>query len=270
MGGFGSYGRAPPYETEPQLSKYNIVWYRASNYRPTCWFTDNSLHLVDSVQAKYKVALLIEPPAICQYSYDYIKQNHHKFDYVLTYSIELVDIDPKKFLWCAPLATSWLKSNEKMVYPKSKMVSIIARPTKNITEGHKLRHQIIAAYRHKLDVFGGGSHTSNPKLPMLRDYMFSFAIINSVYDDYYTEILTDCFATGTVPIFWGTHNITKYFYPEGMIIFYDFNQVAEILVSLNHELYVSKLPAIERNFRLVCDYEFPEDYLYERFPFLFR
>ena len=38
-------------------------------------------------------------------------------------------------------------------------------------------------------------------------------------DNFFTEVLTDTFRLGTVPIFWGCPNISEYFDIDGIIVF---------------------------------------------------
>ena len=96
------------------------------------------------------------------------------------------------------------------------------------------------------------------KLIGLKDYRFSFAFENENYDSAFCEKLTDCFATGTVPIFWGSPNIGEYFDLDGIIIF-DENMDVD---SLSEELYLSKMDSIKRNFQLSIDLPSSEDYIY--------
>jgi hypothetical protein len=53
--------------------------------------------------------------------------------------------------------------------------------------------------------------TLNNKLDGLKDYKFSIAIENSVEKNYFTEKLTDCILTNTIPIYFGCPNIEKHF-----------------------------------------------------------
>ena len=72
----------------------------------------------------------------------------------------------------------------------------------------------------------------------------SVGIENAVYDTYFTEKLTDCFACGTIPIFYGCRGVTKYFNEDG-IIFLDDNFD---LSTLTEDLYYSKIEAVKDNF----------------------
>lgn len=250
-------------------SKFGIEWYRGPDYYDTCFFTDNELSKVDSVACKKKIAIVIEPPAILGSSNDYIKNNHHKFDYILTYNRDLLKIDPKRFLFC-PQDPSWIPEEDRRIYEKSKRLSIVASYKKE-APGHKLRHQIIEKFKGQMDVYGCGfGEFKHPKTPMLCDHMFSMAVMNSNHDDYFTEILTDTFACGTVPIFWGTHNIGNYFNADGIIQFDTLDELECILETLTIDLYMSKMDAIKENFNKVNDHIVVEDYLYKNYKFLFE
>jgi hypothetical protein len=250
-------------------SVYDITWYRGQDYYQTCFFTDSCLPLAETTPAKRKIAIILEPPELCPNNWTYVVNNQHLFDYVLTYGEQLIRSNPQKFLYY-PIAAPWIPKADRKIYPKNKLVSIIASAKQWIT-GHKLRHEIIRRFGqdHGLSVFGGGA-ADVPKTPMLRDYMFSIAVMNSKFDDYFTEVVTDCFAVGTIPIFWGTKNISKYFNSDGILFFDTLDELHKILSSLSLELYLSKLEAIRENFELSNNYLVSEDYMYEHYPFLFN
>jgi hypothetical protein len=93
----------------------------------------------------------------------------------------------------------------------------------------------------------------------MNDYMFSVIIENDSYETYFTEKITDCFATGTIPIYWGAPDIGNYFNKEGIIELtkdFDFS-------SLTSELYKSKLPAIIDNLERVKNMELADDILFK-------
>ena len=80
----------------------------------------------------------------------------------------------------------------------------------------------------------------------LKNYMFSVAIENSSYNTYFTEKITDCFAVGTIPIFYGNKDIGDIFNPNGIIMLDDNFDIK----SLNKDLYQSKINAIKENFQI--------------------
>ena len=84
-------------------------------------------------------------------------------------------------------------------------------------------------------------------------------IENSVYDKYYTEKITDCFATGTVPIYVGTKKICEDF-DCGGIIFYD---NPEQLSNLTMDDYNSRINSVQENYNRVCQMKISDDYMFE-------
>jgi len=87
---------------------------------------------------------------------------------------------------------------------------------------------------------------------------------NGVYDSYWTEKITDCFATGTIPIYWGTKSkrLFDFFKSDGIIILESLKE-QEIMESLTTELYESKLKAVHANLERVKDMKIADDYLWD-------
>ena len=93
--------------------------------------------------------------------------------------------------------------------------------------------------------------------------MFSFACENANYPTYFTEKLTDCFACGTIPVYYGTAGVAQYFNPEG-IIFLDHNSPWKNIPwdKLTPEYYESKKDVIAENFEIAKCMRVAEDYMY--------
>jgi hypothetical protein len=89
--------------------------------------------------------------------------------------------------------------------------------------------------------------------------MFQIVVENDKYETYFTEKLTDCFATGTIPVYWGAPDIGKYFNTDGMIIIND--QID--LNLLTSDYYYSKIDAIKENFDIVQKMRGSDDILYD-------
>jgi hypothetical protein len=250
------------------VSKY-IDWYRGDEYRDVCFFTDICLTEVDSTPAKVKVAWLLEPPAIIGGSYQYILQNHHKFDYILSFAKELDKYIPKEKLLFYPMGGCWIEPEIRQIYSKTAKLSMIAS-NKTWTVGHRLRHEIAARYPGQIDLFGRGYKEVLSKSEALKNHMYSICVMNSQIDDYFTDVVIDAFACGTIPIFWGTNNLKNYFNEKG---FYSFNTLEEldiILDNIGEVDYYSKMEYINDNFARVSKFNTPEDYLFENYQFLFK
>ena len=75
--------------------------------------------------------------------------------------------------------------------------------------------------------------------------------------------LTDCFALGTVPIYWGCPSIGKYFNTDGMIMLTeDFDPS---IFTLNANVYHKMMPAIEDNLNRVKNLKGSDDYLWDNY-----
>ena len=249
----------------------NIKWNRSANvdHIDTVFFTD---YLLDQVmhpmwKNKTKIAWLIEPYAINPHSYSAILDNHHFFDLVLTHHQDLLQKIPNGQFY--PSAMTWIDEKDWQEYPKSHDISIFAS-NKKITIGHQLRHQVIAVLKNKkiMDIFGYGYNPLEYKLDGLSSYRFSLAIENCAVNHYFTEKLIDCFATYTIPIYWGCPEIQKFFNPDGMIIC---NTMPELIKSTNtisadaKRIYEDKYKALEENHKIAKEhYTNAEDWIFKQ------
>ena len=108
-------------------------------------------------------------------------------------------------------------------------------------------------------LFGRGFNEVKYKEEALADYMFSVAIENM--DNWFTEKLTDCFLTGTVPIFYGTPNVGKWFNMDGIILLEDGFDIEK----LTPEMYEERKEAIQDNFNRALKMEIVEDFIWENY-----
>lgn len=252
------------YSCHMQKSKY-IEWDRSpineDDNIVVC--TDTKIFDIDTINYDKikKLAWLWEPKEFHSNTYSWIKQNNYKFNYVLTYDKELLNIG-ENFIF-APASGCWVYEEDQKIYQKNKMVSIISS-YKNQTEGHRLRHEVINGFRNRIDgIFGNGYQYIDYKIMGLQDYRFSISIENVKKDYFFTEKLIDCFMTGTVPIYWGCPSISKFFNINGMLIFNNMEELNNIFDMLSEDLYKNMLPYIEENFKLAKKYILPEDWLIE-------
>lgn len=158
----------------------------------------------------------------------------------------------------------WVKNQQ--IFNKTKNCSMFASG-KKVAVGHYIRHQIAEQLADKIDIVGGAANTKKignslpweTKYLYLNDYRFQIVIENDSYETYFTEKVTDCFATGTIPVYWGAPDIGKYFNTDGMILIND-----ELDISLlTEDYYFSKLDAIKDNFERVQKMQGSDDVLYE-------
>ncbi len=149
---------------------------------------------------------------------------------------------------------------------KTKDVSLIASP-KKMTFGHTIRHIIADKFKDTIDIYGGaagskrfgyGENLWPDKSIATVPYRFSIVVENDSYSTYYTEKLTDCFASGTIPVYWGAPDIFEHFNKDGIIqLTSDFNPS-----TLSQDLYESKLEAVKDNLERVRILKSSDDILY--------
>lgn len=234
----------------------------------TCWFTDLSLKDVLKCRPgiiKRKVAWILEPRAVDLQSYNWISANNRLFDFVVTFDKELLDRG-ENFLWYQP-CSCWITNynNEK----KTKMCSTFASD-KRFAVGHRLRHEVISQFSDKMDVFGKEYKFIDFKEDGLSEYRYSVTIENSIQEYYWTEKIADCFATKTIPIYWGCKSVINYFNTDGIIFFDTLEELNEILNNMSEDQYNSMLSALEDNFNRIKQYRPTEDYMFKTYPFLFE
>ena len=186
----------------------------------------------------------------CVNNISYIEEN---FEHIFTHDTELVKLSDKfKLVICS--AKHWVK--DIGIHKKSKLISMIGS-NKVMCPEHKYRQQIITQYTGKVDLFGRGFNPIINKEDGLNPYYFSIAMENGTYPLMYSEKITDCFATGTIPIYYGTSDISNIFNPDGIIMLDNFN-----IDMLSPELYYSKIEAIKDNYQISINMPVAEDYIY--------
>lgn len=252
----------------------HFTWYRGGQPRDITFFTDGQLPQVDRIEARRKIAWHIEPPEIGG-NYDFHLNNGLKFDYVISYNRSMMSCIGDKYLY-APCGGCWVTEKtlgmkchvDHLQHPKTKLLSIIASD-KKWTAGHRMRHALADRYGSQIDLFGHAYKLIEYKTEGLCDYMFSIAVENSVCDDYFTEKVIDPIYVGTVPIYWGTKNIGKYFDARGILSFETVEDFGKILDRLSPEYYMSLRESVKENMERAQKYLTAEDWIYENYPFLF-
>jgi hypothetical protein len=247
---------------------------------PQQWvvFTDRATDAADSAlfpkaNGAKKVALLLEAQHFDWVGLLTTRRLAHEFTYILTHERSIMAEFDEKALWY-PHGGCWIPShNIHLNHPKTSNLSIIASAKANCN-GHKLRHTIVDKFREYMSVYGRTYNPIQCKTEGTAPFRFSFAIENGWSDDYFTEKLLDCFAVGTVPIYWGAGGISKFFNMDGVLMLpQDVSAVpdfiAELMPTLTTERYESMRHAIEDNFNRCKDYFVSEDWICEHYPFLF-
>lgn len=179
---------------------------------------------------------------------------------IFTNDRRLIELDQEFFKYNPPASNMpWV--TKYGLYPKSKLCSYITS-FKQFTSGHQKRMELFEILKNNPTfsdhIFGRDYRNLPDKLDGLRDYMFSVVVENSIYPKYYTEKVTDCFATGTVPIYYGDRSILEDYDGKGIIFLEDLSSFDD----LNKELYEKCLPHIQTNYLKVNEQLSADDAIY--------
>lgn len=249
-----------PSTSDKNISKFT-EWVYDGSGEVSLYVNQRSLDILQDVSTTPKYIWLLESKQIIQGVYDWILANYDfvasRVDGILSCDKELCEKYPK-FQYALTNAAPWIE--ERQIYEKTKLVSMISS-NKSMVPGHRKRLEFVNKFKDQVDLYGRGFRDLPRKEEGMKDYMFSVSVENAVYDTYFTEKLTDCFATGTIPIFYGCRGVTEYFNEDGIIFLDDDFDVS----TLTEELYYSKMDAIKDNFERANNLPVAEDYLYETY-----
>ena len=250
---------------EPSSSALNatkhVQWVYDGSGEVNIYVSQRALDALNDTSGKPTYIWLLESKQIIPQYYQWIIDNYEfvtsRVDGIFSCDKELCAKYPK-ISYSLINAVPWVQ--DRKVHEKTKLVSMIAS-NKRMCEGHARRLQFVDKFRDKLDFYGRGFNEISCKEDGLRDYMFSVGIENAVYDTYFTEKLTDCFACGTIPIFYGCKGVTEYFNEDGIIFLDDDFDLS----MLTKDLYYSKMDVIKDNFERSINFPVAEDYLYQNY-----
>jgi Glycosyltransferase family 10 (fucosyltransferase) C-term len=150
--------------------------------------------------------------------------------------------------WMIEKDYDWLIANEDI--QKTKNISVVCSD-QTWLPGHKLRYafvnKLIGHFKDKLDVFGRGFNPINDKFEALSTYKYSIAIENSVTQGYFTEKITDCYLSNTLPLYYGCPNIEDFFDKNSLLLINPNNYIDSILKIeelIEMDQYQDLLPSI--------------------------
>lgn len=193
---------------------------------------------------KNTIHLATEPPSVLRYNENFISQ------FAWNVTQDNVSKHPCKILyqpgltWFIGWQPSELDTSMTMDFrqlenlfdqPKTKLISVIAS-NKAFTPEHKSRlvfaQKLKQHFGNEIDFFGRGFVPMNDKLESLTEYRFQVVLENSSHNHYFSEKLTDCFISGTYPIYYGCPNLNEYF-PKNSYQRIDINDFQGSITSIN-------------------------------------
>lgn len=238
--------------------RFHTLYERKLSYAPE-WLLKMSgeINIYDEYNlgiplGKNPLLLMIEPRSIMPNAYEWVEHHYSDYLYVFTFDSRLLEIcsNAKLLLYCG----IDLFRNSK----KSKMVSM-ACSGKTSCEGHLERLRIARLLKDKIDTYGkfdGGTFVDYSDI--YAPYKFNVAMENYSDGYYFTEKILDCFATRTVPIYYGCPHISEFFNDKGILQAKNTDDILNIVDEVlehGNSIYESMSDAIEDNYEKVSKYE---------------
>jgi len=201
--------------------------------------------------------------------FDWLIENNKQFARVFTHYIPVPE---RRYVRSQP-AISWqidLSYDDlvAMSIPrKRKAISCVASDKVWLPGQRKrnaLREFLMQVAPDKVDVFGRGIRFIESKWTGIAPYRYSIAVENSVSRDYWTEKISECFLSWTIPLYDGCPNIEEYFPADSFIRIDAADQratLARIDQLLQHDEWERRLPALQEARRRVLE-------MYHLFPVL--
>ena len=162
--------------------------------------------------------LLMEPEVRASPVHIFTWRHSSTFDRVLCHNTKPND---GKTVSCPPLVPPHAVKSYSLEVPPNKnlLVSAIGSSLTDLPMHAKRSAFLDDLERNceNVNVFGKGRTYLEDKSDGLIPYMYSIAIENSISKNYWTEKISDCFLSWTVPIYAG-HESTARLFPEGAVI----------------------------------------------------
>lgn len=223
------------------------------------------------------VLFMWEPPVVQKELYN--KKLHAYFSKIYTWDDDLVD--NKRFLkFCYPVLQKM--TNDIVPFEQKKLCTMVFsnKESKHPQELYSARKELIEFFERSaaaasclvdgedylqgecenpdFEFYGWGwentGHKSYrgpvaSKVETLKDYRFCFCYENMQgHKGYITEKIFDCFAAGSVPVYWGASNVEEYI-PEGCFIdrrkFKDNEELYAFLKQMTQEQYEGYIERIK-------------------------
>lgn len=222
--------------------------------------------LIESVEAKTKIAWIVETRCVDFWAYSKIVECESALDHIFTFDTALLERSDKYKM--SLIASSRVLDEDSGIKEKTKSVSMIDSG-KRFCSGHIFRGEAYDKLVKNRDVdMWGRAHKpfaldeiSKEKEEPLASYRYSITIENEGAENYFTEKIIDCFMYGTVPIYWGCPNIGDFFNTKGIIQFRTLNELDACLDKATPEYYNEIRDAIEDNYERCKKYLSMDDTL---------
>jgi len=216
------------------------------------FYVDNNVYFLEDHSDPIGVCLLVEPRSIIPGTYTWVEEHYDRFKYVFTFDSKLLATIPNAKLLIYGQITA-----EFPDIPKDKNISMVCSD-KGFCEGHVQRVKTAMDLQDKIDTYGkfnGGSFADDKDV--YGGYRFNVCMENYSDGWYFTEKICNCFASKTIPIYWGCPHIGEFFDWEGIFYCQTADDVLKAVdrILLDPEgIYEAKREHIERNYVTVQKY----------------
>ncbi len=208
----------------------------------------------------FKVLNIATEPTPWCISSEALRAIADKFDLILTYRSELLDLPNARFMVFGNCTITG-----KPVIKRFEVSFLYSVGLNNNMTGYALRKTIWESRKRLPPTFKYYSSKIRPPLendnPWIHDSkdalfesMFSVIIENSSESSYFTEKIIDAFQTYTIPIYWGCPNISDFFDSKGILFINSVAELEQLLLELTAEDYYSRYWSIAENYVRSCKY----------------
>lgn len=247
--------------------KANIfpLWWNPWGEDGVCFDDLNVSISVDNLNydksSDYKILFLAEPCAILPDLNKSALENCNHFDKIYTFNQSIIDKyeTAELFEW----GSSWLDFIDLEINKKNHITFVTSN--KNQSPGHELRLEIFEKL-NKIDFVNGlevYQHKSPPFHHRRNDFFetskFHISVENSQQQNYFTEKIIDCFASKTIPIYYGCPNIGNWFNLDGIIYFNDLSELENIFDFIDENYYNDRQSVIEENYEIAKKFHSDND-----------
>ena len=204
------------------------------------------------------VKWLMEPTVLKRFTHRFTHIHSEIFDTVFTHNAAPQSMRERTQ---APLVPPHVpeRDAEELISKKDKLVSAIGSREMTLPL-HRARTRLLDELEANpslgVEVFGKGRKYIYEKSDGLARFRYSVAIENSSTPNYWTEKISDCFLSMTVPIYVGATNIAEFFPKESFIQVQEDNIQEGVLKAIQKASiadYASRLKVLHQARALVLD-----------------
>lgn len=198
------------------------------------WIIHEGVSEIETANCAKQNCILITGEEKSKKNYD--QKYLNQFGCIVTTRDDLFHENIIKWHYICPwhILKTYDEANNTEAIQKQNNLSAICSDETGI-DGHKKRfafiNKMIGHFKDKIHVYGRGFNYIEDKYQGLAPYKYSIAIEHSVFHDYWSEKITDCYLSLTMPIYYGCPNILDYFPAESMIAI-DINDYKKSILSI--------------------------------------